>query len=55
MNEDEIEFDGRPAPLKDCNRKVCVWVRSRNLPDRLIRPADPEWETLLRRASRFVQ
>jgi hypothetical protein len=55
MNEDEIEFDGRPAPLKDCNCKVCIWVRNHQLPPRLIRPSDPEWETLLRMTARYVQ
>jgi hypothetical protein len=46
------EFDGRPAPLAGCVCEVCTWVRTHALPNRLIRLSDPEWELLLRLASR---
>jgi hypothetical protein len=52
MNESEDEFDGRPAPLEGCECRVCTWVRSHCLPSRLIRPSDPEWELLIRLATR---
>jgi hypothetical protein len=41
------------APKSGCECKVCVWVRSRNLPNRLVKPSDPQWRTLLVLAARY--
>jgi hypothetical protein len=48
------------APVEGCQCKICFWCRygympedeETSLPQRLVRPADPEWETLLRLSAR---
>jgi hypothetical protein len=45
--------DPRDAPKPGCDCKICVWARSHNLPSRLIKPSDPQWNTLLVLASRY--
>jgi hypothetical protein len=38
------------APVEGCRCTVCSWLRGEraDLPPRLVRPDDPEWNTLLR-------
>jgi hypothetical protein len=51
------EYDPDPseaAPLPGCLCAICQWCRygagEGRLPDRLVRPDDPEWKLLLRLA-----
>jgi hypothetical protein len=43
------------APVEGCRCPICLWLRQRaTLPPRLVRPDDPEWETLLRLSARVL-